>query len=70
MAEEQPSLPINGPTNGLTCIPQRIHCATTNEATEKLTETERAMTEGFFETLAEVAVKVARRKMNRRDGAG
>ena len=51
----------NGPVNALTSIHGRIHCPDTNEAHDDENELDRIDTDNFLETLAEVALSVARR---------
>jgi len=52
----------NGDLKGLTSIPSRIHCAATQtESKNALPETDRIIVEHFLDTLAEVAMAVARR---------
>ena len=62
---------INGENNaseGLTCIPQRIHCATTRDTTEEeYSETDMIIVQNFLHTLAEVALAVASRRGKERD---
>ena len=45
---------------GLTCIPQRIHCGATPEG-EPSDETEALQLSHFYQVLAEVALSVAKR---------
>ena len=66
-----PSPPIppgNDDQNALTNIPQRIHCAATQTQGDGngLTETDRITLDHFFDTLAEVAMAVARREIQQR----
>ncbi len=50
-----------GPVAGLTPIPRRIHCAATpNEVNDELDE---IAIENFLDTLAEVALAIASRKL-------
>ena len=51
------------PEEGLTCIHPRIHCAATQDGTEEHTETDTIMVNAFIETLAEVAMAVANRRL-------
>ena len=58
-----PVHPQKRPSEGLTSIHTRIHCATTPDATEgRYSETDRIIIENFLNTLAEVALAVASRK--------
>ncbi len=50
---------------GLTRIPLRIHCAATQDGAEEHTETDTIMVNTFIETLAEVAMAVAKRRLVR-----
>ncbi len=47
---------------GLTCIPQRIHCGATPEG-ETLSEVDIIAVEQFLDTLADVAMAVASRRL-------
>ena len=51
----------SGDPNGLTCIPMRIHCAATDDADGGNGELDRVAVDAFLDTLAEVAISVARR---------
>ena len=54
-------------SQGLTCIPRRIHCAATPDAeTPDYTEAELVMVDNFIKTLAEVAITAATRKRSER----
>ena len=46
----------------LTCIHQRIHCPATTDATEELNEQDEIQIAAFLDTLAEVALAVAKRR--------
>ena len=48
---------------GLTPIHPRIHCVATQDGAEEPTETDTIMVEAFIETLAEVAMAVAKRRL-------
>ncbi len=68
MGEITPINHSNGDSQGLTCIPRRIHCAATPDAeTPEYTEMERLMVDNFLNTLAEIALAVAARNAKRRD---
>ena len=56
------------PEKGLTYTPPRIHCAATQTQGDGngLTETDRITLDHFFDTLAEVAMAVARREIQQR----
>ena len=58
----------NGRQNPLTCIHQRIHCTPT-EAGGKVSEPDRIMIEAFLNTLSEVALSVASRRLYARNDA-
>ncbi len=62
--------PINGPdhaSQGLTCIPRRIHCGATPDIdAREYTEAERVIVDNFLKTLAEVAIAAATRKRSQR----
>ena len=66
MAEEQTygvSLPEGrGGENGLTPIHGRIHCAATPDTTESDHELDQIAIDHFLDTLAEVALAIARRR--------
>ena len=66
MAEEQTygvSPPVeSGGENGLTPIHGRIHCAATPDTTEPEDELDSIAIDHFLDTLAEVAMAVARRR--------
>ena len=49
---------------GLTCIPQSIHCGATPEG-EASDETEDLQLSHFYQVLAEVAMSVAKRQADR-----
>ena len=48
---------------GLTPIHPRIHCVATPDGGEEPTETDKIMVNSFIETLAEVAMAVAKRRL-------
>ena len=50
---------------GLTRIPLRIHCAATQDGVEGPSEADEIMVDSFIETLAEVAMAVAQRRLGR-----
>ena len=51
------------PDEGLTRIHPRIHYVATQDGAEEPTETDTIMVEAFIETLAEVAMAVAKRRL-------
>ena len=51
------------PEEGLTRIHPRIHCVATPDGVEELNETDTIMVDTFIETLAEVAMAVANRRL-------
>ena len=55
--------PVDEASNGLTCIPPRIHWAATEDATSD--EIRRLQIEAFLQTLAEIALAIAKRTPNR-----
>ena len=58
-----PASPLeSGPVKGLTPIHERIHCPDTFRAFETDDELDRMHIDNFLETLAEVALAVAKRK--------
>jgi hypothetical protein len=61
--DHSPITPQSGPPNGLTCIHQPIHCAATRDTTSD--EIKQLQVETFLKTLAEIAMAVARRQLNR-----
>ena len=55
-------------SEGLTCIPQRIHCAATHDTLENgYSEADMIIVKNFLNTLAEVALAVASRNAQRHD---
>ncbi len=50
----------------LTSIPRRIHCAATPDQTEEREELDEIDINHFITTLAEVAMAVATRRLNRK----
>ena len=52
----------SGPLNGLTPIPQGIHCAATTEGVGENSELEQLQVNRFLNTLADIALAVAARK--------
>ena len=64
----RPLRPETPSSEGLTCIPQRIHCAATTDATEGgYSEADMIIVKNFLNTLAEVALAVAIRNAQRHD---
>ena len=59
----------NEPTNGLTPIHQRIHCAATPDAETSENDQERIDVDNFLSTLARIALAVAARQATK-DGGG
>ena len=51
------------PEEGLTPIHPRIHCVATQDGVDQPNETEQIMVKAFIETLAEVAMAVAKRRL-------
>ena len=51
------------PEEGLTRIHARIHCVATQDGGENPSEAEEIMVDAFIETLAEVAMAVAMRRL-------
>ncbi len=56
-----------GQPEGLTCIPQRIHYSATPKE-EPLSEVDIIAVEQFLDTLAEVAMSVASRRLQKEKG--
>ena len=67
MGELTPIDGSNGASQGLTCIPPRIHCAATPDADEEYSETDLIIVNNFLNTLAEIALAVAARNAQRQD---
>jgi hypothetical protein len=61
---QQPS----GPENGLTGIPSGIHCPATTERVGGQNEIDEIAVEHFLNTLAQVALAVASRRLARKGG--
>ena len=57
-----PEVAQNDRQNPLTCIPLRIHCTPT-EAEGEVSEQDRIMINAFLNTLSEVALSVASRRL-------
>ena len=62
MGELAPFKSENDPSEGLTCIHARIHCAATHDGVEAESEVDRMTIDNFLETLSEVALAVAARE--------
>lgn len=62
-----PVPPRNGGPEGLTRIHPRIHCAATDGHDGEHSETDQIMIDHFLQTLAEVALAVASRKVRQQD---
>ena len=60
----------SGPTAALTSGAPRIHCADTSEVQDNENELDRIAIDNFLDTLADVALSVARRKMDQDSEAG
>ena len=60
----------SGPLNVLTPIHRRIHCSATRDTTEGRDELDRIAIDNFLDTLAEVALAIARRQIQTNDGDG
>ena len=56
----------NNERTALTNIPRRIHCAATPDSTEEREELDEIDINHFITTLAEVAMAVATRRLNRK----
>ena len=54
------------PQNGLTSIPQPIHCVATDEGEDEHNEADRVIIQHFLQTLAEIALAVAARRGKQR----
>jgi hypothetical protein len=54
-----------GPSNGLKCIPHRIHCSVTPDSGGFSDELERMQVEHFLNTLARIALAVATREIGK-----
>ena len=52
----------SGSVNGLTPIHQRIHCAATPDTIDEVNEVDVITIGNFLDTLAEVAMTIARRR--------
>lgn len=50
------------PAKELTCIPRRIHCATTPDADGIEEELDRIAIDAFLDTLAETTLAIVRRR--------
>jgi hypothetical protein len=55
----------SGREKGLTCIPGSIHCGATPDTTEAGNELDQIAISHFLDTLAEIAVAVARRRIDK-----
>ena len=53
---------VDRPPNGLTGIPQRIHCVATQDRVEPENEIDRMVIDNFLEALADVALAAAARE--------
>ena len=58
----------SGPLNGLTPIPQGIHCPATTEGVGENSELEQLQIDHFNQTLADIALAVAARKIASQGG--
>ncbi len=63
MARKPENKPRTGRGKGLTGIPQGIHCAATAEGVGAKDELDEIAIHNFVETLAEVALAVAARRL-------
>ena len=52
----------SGSLDGLTCIPQRIHCTATPDTNRDENELDRIAIDTFLDTIADIALAVARRR--------
>ena len=70
MASPSPDTLGSGDREGLTYTPPRIHCAATQEGEcrNAVSETDRIILEHFFDTLAKVAISVAKRRIREQGG--
>jgi hypothetical protein len=57
-----PVHPPKRPSEGLTSIHTRIHCATTHYTPEEVGELDRIVIDNFIKILAEVVISVTRRE--------
>ena len=63
---DPPPTPKSGGQNALTSIPRRIHCAATQtQGEDELSEMDRIILDHFFDALAEVAMAIAKRSVNK-----
>ena len=53
---------VDRPPNGLTGIPQRIHCVATQDRVGSENELDRMMIDNFLHTLGEIAISIASRE--------
>ena len=60
----QPPTPGTAEADGLTSIHGRIHCAATTDTGEAANEQDRRDTNHFLQTLAEIALAVAARRLS------
>ena len=60
----------SGPPDALTSIHGRIHCADTSEAHDDENELDRIAIDNFLDTLAEIALSVARRNVEQEPETG
>ena len=68
MGDMKPLRSGTASSEGLTCIPRRIHCVATTDATEGgYSEADMIIVKNFLNTLAEVALAVAVRNAQRHD---
>jgi hypothetical protein len=70
MARKRQSSPHSGRENGLTPIPQRIHCPATTERVGGDDELDQIAVEHFLDTLAQVALAIASRNQGRDQSGG
>jgi hypothetical protein len=65
MPDQSTSRKESGGENGLTRIPPRIHCPATTERVGGRDELDEIAVEHFLDTLAQVALAVASRKLGK-----
>ena len=61
MGEITPINHPNGDSQGLTCIPRRIHCAATPDTLEEHSELDRMAIDNFIDELASITISIIRR---------
>ena len=61
MGEITPINSSDGDSQGLTCIPRRIHCAATPDTPEEHSELDAIAIDHLIDELASIAISIARR---------